>query len=39
MFGIDDPGIIFPYLLAVCCLIFSAWFGITHWNKEDNDQS
>lgn len=35
MFGIDDPGIWIPYLLAVLCLFFSAWWGITKWNEDD----
>lgn len=39
MFGIDDPGIWLAYLLAVACLIFSIVFGITHWNKDDKDDS
>lgn len=39
MFGINDPGIYLAYLLAIGCLIFSVWFGITHWNKEDKDNN
>lgn len=35
MFGINDPGIWLPYLLAVVCLLFSAWWGISKWNEED----
>lgn len=37
MFGIDDPGIYLAYLLAIGCLVFSVWFGITRWNREDKD--
>ena len=33
MFGISDPGIWLAYLLALVCLFYSIWFGITHWNK------
>jgi hypothetical protein len=40
MFGIYDIFIILPYLLSLLCIIFAAWFGITHWNKDNtNDQS
>ncbi len=39
MFGIDDPGIWLPYLLAFICLIFSAWWGITRWNKDDKSDA
>jgi len=35
MFGISDPGIWLAYLLALVCLFYSIWFGITHWNKDD----
>lgn len=35
MFGIEDPGIWLPYVLAVACLIFSAWWGISRWNQDD----
>ena len=35
MFGISDPGIWLAYLLAFACLLFSIWFGITTWDKED----
>ena len=24
-----------PYLIAVACVVFSAWYGIRNWNKED----
>lgn len=37
MFGINDPGIWLAYLLAIACLLFSIWFGITTWNKDDED--
>lgn len=37
MFGINDPGIWLAYLLAVICLIFAVWFGITHWNKDSDE--
>lgn len=36
MFGIEDSGIWIPYLSALLCLLFSAWWGITKWNKEDD---
>lgn len=39
MFGIDDPGIWLAYLLAFACLIYSIWFGATHWNKDDKDST
>lgn len=39
MFGINDPGIWLAYLLALFCLFFSIWFGITHWNKDDKDST
>ncbi len=37
MFGIEDPGIYLAYLIAILCIVYSVWFGITRWNKEDND--
>lgn len=37
MFGINDPGIWLAYLLALASLAYSIWFGITMWNKEDNE--
>ncbi|MDH6344055.1 hypothetical protein M2480_002814 [Parabacteroides sp. PFB2-12] len=37
MFGINDPGIWIAYLMAIGCVVFSVWFGITHWNKESDD--
>ena len=37
MFGISDPGIWLAYLLALVCLFYSIWFGITHWNKDDEE--
>ena len=33
MFGISDPGI------WLACLLFSIWFGITTWNKEDDEKT
>ena len=39
MFGISDPGIWLAYLLAFACLLFSIWFGITTWNKEDDEKT
>ncbi len=40
MFGIPDPGIWLAYLLSILCVVFSAWFGIKYWNKEDeNDKN
>ena len=35
MFGINDPLIILPYLLSVVGVLFSAWFGVKYWNKDD----
>jgi len=35
MFGIDDPGIWIAYLLGFICLVFSIWYGISHWNKKE----
>lgn len=37
MFGIDDPGIYSAYLLGIGCLVFAIIFGITHWNKEEDE--
>lgn len=37
MFGIEDPGIYLAYLIAIGCIVFSVWFGISHWNKEDKE--
>ena len=39
MFGISDPGIWLAYLLALVCLFYSIWFGITHWNKDDEEST
>lgn len=39
MFGISDLGVIMAYLLAFGCLIFALWFGISQWNKEDNENA
>lgn len=39
MFGIEDPGIWLAYLLAFICLLYSIWFGIIHWNKDDEDST
>jgi hypothetical protein len=39
MFGIDDPGIWLAYVLALLCLAFSLWYGISRWNKQDKDES
>lgn len=36
MFGIEDPLIYLPYLLSVICVIFSIWYGIKYWNKDNN---
>jgi hypothetical protein len=36
MFGIEDPGIRMAYLLAVACLIFAVWYGLSHWNSEED---
>ena len=33
MFGISDPGIWLAYLF------YSIWFGITHWNKDDEEST
>ena len=35
MFGIDDLFIILPYLLGLGCVLFSAWYGIKNWSKND----
>jgi hypothetical protein len=35
MFGIEDPGIWLAYLLALLCLVFSLWYGISRWNKDE----
>lgn len=37
MFGINDPGIWLAYLLAIVCLLFAVWFGITYWNKDSDE--
>jgi hypothetical protein len=34
MFGIEDFGIILAYIMAIGCLVFSLWYGISHWNKD-----
>ena len=39
MFGINDPGIWLAYLLAFACLLYAIWFGITTWNKDDDDST
>lgn len=39
MFGIHDPGIWLPYALAVACLLFAVWFGITRWNKDSDEDT
>ncbi|MDH6534228.1 hypothetical protein M2101_000890 [Parabacteroides sp. PM5-20] len=39
MLGIEDPGIYLAYLLAIACLLFSLWFGITHWNRDDKENT
>jgi hypothetical protein len=39
MFGIDDPGIYIAYLMALGCLVFALWYGITRWNEKDEDES
>lgn len=35
MFGIDDPFIWLPYVLSILCVLFSAWYGVKYWNKDD----
>ena len=35
MFGIEDPGIWIAYLMSFLCIVFSVWYGVTNWNKED----
>ncbi|GHT71249.1 hypothetical protein AGMMS50239_40310 [Bacteroidia bacterium] len=37
MFGIDDPGIYIAYLLAIGCLVFSIFYGVSKWNEKDDD--
>ena len=39
MFGIEDPGIWLPYLLALICLLFSAWWGLSRWSKDDKSDA
>lgn len=39
MFGISDSGIWLAYLLAFTCLLYSIWFKITTWNKEDDEKT
>lgn len=39
MFGIHDPGIWLPYVLAFVCLVFAIWFGITRWNKDSDEDT
>jgi hypothetical protein len=40
MFGIDDPLIYLPYLLAVICVVFSVWYGMQNRNKDnEKDES
>ncbi len=36
MFGIKDPLIWLPYVMGAACLIFSAWYGLKYWNKDDH---
>jgi hypothetical protein len=36
MFGINDPLIWLPYVLGVACVVFSAWYGLRHWNRDDH---
>lgn len=38
MFGIDDFFILLPYLLGVGCLVFSAWYGLKNWSKNDKEE-
>jgi hypothetical protein len=38
MFGIDDFLICLPYLLAILCVGFAAWYGISNWNKNENEK-
>jgi TRAP-type C4-dicarboxylate transport system permease small subunit len=35
MFGISDPGICIAYLLMFLCLAFAIWYGVSHWNREE----
>ena len=37
MFGIDDPGIWIAYLTAFLCLVFSIWYSISNWNKDEKE--
>ena len=39
MFGIEYPGIWLPYLMGFVCLAFSAWWGISRWNKDDKSDA
>ncbi|MEG1581297.1 MAG: hypothetical protein RR386_08560 [Bacteroidaceae bacterium] len=38
MFGISDPLILLPYAMGVGCVVFSVWYGIKNWNKEDKEE-
>lgn len=35
MFGIEDFGIVSAFVLIVLCVLFSIWYGVKYWNKED----
>lgn len=39
MFGINDPGILFAYLMAAGSVVFALWFGITRWNRDEKDSN
>lgn len=41
MFGINDPGIYWAYLLVFLCVIGAVIFGIANWNKgsETNEEA
>jgi hypothetical protein len=38
MFGIDDFFIILPYVLGIACVLFSAWYGLKNWSKDDKEE-
>ncbi len=39
MFGFEDPQIWLVYLLCILAALFSIVYGVTHWNKGDEDVS
>jgi hypothetical protein len=39
MFGLEDPQIWLAYLLCILAAVFAVVYGVTHWNKGDEDVS